>query len=186
MNSYTIALFVHIVGALGFFMALGAEWLSVRRMRRAASAEQAREWLDTVSGARRAGMASMLAILVAGFFMMAVGQLSGAWMIVAFWTMVVLAALAVGLSGRRMAAIRRAVRAESPPTPAELRQLLDHPQLWLAIQLRLALAFGIVFLMAVKPALAGSLLAIAVAAVIGAVAGLPGLARLRAPEEIAR
>jgi hypothetical protein len=33
MNYYSIVLFVHIGGALGFFVALGVEWISVGRLR---------------------------------------------------------------------------------------------------------------------------------------------------------
>jgi hypothetical protein len=45
MNDYSITLFLHIVGALGFFVALGLEWTSLRQLRRATTAEHLREWL---------------------------------------------------------------------------------------------------------------------------------------------
>jgi hypothetical protein len=55
MNDYSIVLFVHIVGALGFFVALGVEWLSLRHLRRATTAEQVREWIRVSTGVRRLG-----------------------------------------------------------------------------------------------------------------------------------
>ena len=33
MNYYSIALFLHVVGALGFFVVLGLEWTSLRQLR---------------------------------------------------------------------------------------------------------------------------------------------------------
>src|SRR5262245_58128370 len=38
MNDYSIALLLHVVGALGFFMALALEWTNLRQLRRATTA----------------------------------------------------------------------------------------------------------------------------------------------------
>jgi len=43
MNDYSIALFLHVVGALGFFVALGLEWTSLRQIRGAATSGQVRD-----------------------------------------------------------------------------------------------------------------------------------------------
>jgi hypothetical protein len=183
MSYYPIALFVHIVGALGFFVALGVEWISLRQLRGATTVEQVREWMRVATRVRRLGMAAMLTLLVSGFYMMAIAQVGGAWLIVAFWSLVLLAILAATLSFRRMAAIGRAVTVETGPLSPTLRQLLQHPLLWIAIQIRVAIALGIVFLMTVKPALSGALLTIGVAIVLGLVSALPIRGRQRAQEE---
>ena len=185
MSYYSIALFVHIVGALGFFVALGVEWISVRQLRRATTTEQVGVWVRVAPGVRRLGMASMVTILVAGFYMMLVAQLGAAWLIVAFWAMVLLAVLAVALSFRRVAAIGRAATAETGPVSPALHQLLRSPQLWIGIQTRVAIALGIVFLMTVKPALAGSLVTIGAATLLGLGAALPILGRGQARREAA-
>jgi hypothetical protein len=183
MSYYSIALFVHIVGALGFFVALGVEWMSVRHLRRATTAERVREWMGVAVGVRRLGMASMIALVVSGFFMMAIAQVGAAWVIVAFWALVLLAVLAVALSFRRMAAIGRAAAAETGSVSPDLYQLLHHPVLWIAIKTRVAMALGIVFLMSLKPDLSGSLLAIGIAIALGLASALPTLGRRRAQEE---
>jgi hypothetical protein len=134
-------------------------------------------------GVRRLGMAAMLALLVSGFSMMAIAQIGGTWVIVAFWSLVLLAILAVTLSFRRMAAIGRAMTAETGPLSPTLRQLLHHPLLRIGIHTRVAIALGIVFLMTVKPDLRGSLLAIGVATVLGLASAMPVLGRERAKEE---
>jgi hypothetical protein len=180
VNYYAMILFVHIAGALGFFVALGVEWISVRQLRAATMAEPVREWMRVATGVRRLGMASMLALLASGFSMMAIAQIGGAWLIVAFWSLILLAVLAVTLSFRRMRAITRAMATDSRAVSADLRALLRHPLLWIAIQIRVAIALGIVFLMTVKPDLVGSLLTIGVATVLGLVLALPILDRERA------
>ena len=45
MNDYSIALFLHIVGTLGFFLALGLEWTGLSQIRSAMTLEQVRSWM---------------------------------------------------------------------------------------------------------------------------------------------
>jgi hypothetical protein len=118
-------------------------------------------------------MASMLTILVSGFYMTATVWGGVAWIIVAFWTLVLVGGLPVALTGPRMAAIGRALTTEHGPVSPTLQHLKNHPLLWISIQTRVALALGIVFLMTVKPALGGSLLTIGVAMVLGFASALP-------------
>jgi hypothetical protein len=42
MTDYSIALFLHIVGALGLFVALGLEWTNLRYLQQVTTTEQAR------------------------------------------------------------------------------------------------------------------------------------------------
>jgi hypothetical protein len=125
----------------------------------------------------------MLTLLVSGFAMMAIARSIGAWMIVAFWSLILLSILAVTLSFQRMRAIKRAMTTLAGVISPTLHQLLCHPLLWIAIQTRVAIALGIVFLMTIKPDLSGSLLSIGVATVLGLVSALPVLGRERAQEE---
>lgn len=183
MNSYTIALFFHILGVLGFFMALALEWASQRHLWQATTTEQVREWLRVVTGATQIGTASMVLILVAGFTLMALGNISAAWVIVAFWAFVLLAILRAALTGPRLAAIRRAVKDEQGTVAAPLSHALHHPLLRVSIQTRLAMAVGIVFLMTVKPDLGGALLTVGGATVLGVVSAVFRLSGGRVPEK---
>jgi len=166
MNDYAIGLFVHIVGALGLFVALGLEWTSLLLRRRATTTEQVRERMGLASGVRGVSGASLATLLVSGLYLTATVWGGVAWIAVALGAMVLMAVLGAALSGPRLAAIGQAVEA-GPLAP------LPDPLLWVSIQTRLAVALGIVFLMTVKPDLNGSLLTIAVAAVLGLVAALP-------------
>jgi len=53
MTLYSLALFLHIVGALGLFIALGLEWTGLWYLRRAGTAEQAQQWLLAFTLLRR-------------------------------------------------------------------------------------------------------------------------------------
>ena len=185
MTTYSIALYFHIVGALGFFAALGLEWANLRRLQHLASTDQVRDWLRGFSGVRRLGAISMLTILVAGFYMMAIAHIDAAWLMVAFGTFILLMLLAMMLTGRWVTAIRLAVTSEQKVAAATLDPLLHHPMLAIGIQIRVAIALGAVFLMTVKPDLTGSLLAVGIAVLLGLASTLPMLSRERVPQKSA-
>jgi hypothetical protein len=182
MNYYSIALFLHVVGALGVFVALGLEWTSLRHLRRATTGEQVREWMRVSTGVGQVGIASMLTILISGFYMMATVWGGVVWIIVALGALVLVIVLGLALTGPRMAAIGRAVAAEKGTVSPTLHHLLHYPLLWISIQTRVAIALGIVFLMTVKPDLGGSLLTIGVAIVLGLASALPMPRRERVQE----
>jgi hypothetical protein len=173
MNYYSITLFLHIVSALGFFIALGLEWTRLRQMRNATTIEQVHASMRFYKSVRRLGMASMLTIIITGFYMMASIWGSVAWILVALGSLVLVIAITVVLTRPRITAIEPALTSEKGPLSPSLRQLATHPLLWISIQARVAIALGIVFLMTVKPGLGGSLLTIGVATVLGLAVSLP-------------
>jgi len=150
MNDDAIVVFLHIVGALGLFVAPGLERTSLLLLRRATTTGQSRERMRIASGVRGLSGAALATLLISGFYLTATVWGGVAWIAVA------------------LGAIGQAVE-HGPLAP-----VLD-PLLWVSIQIRVAVALGIVFLMTFKPELNGSLLAIAVAAVLGLVAALPAV-----------
>lgn len=182
ISLYSIALFLHIVGALGLFVALGLEWASLSYLRRAETVEQAREWLSMLNVQRRIYPISWLAILIPGFYMAAIAWRATAWIPTALGAVVLLAVLGAALTGRRMVPIGQSVATESGSISSPLRQRLDDPLLWASLRIRTAIALGIVFLMSVKPELIGSLLTIGVAVILGLAFRLP--ARGRTDEKV--
>lgn len=177
MTFYSIALFLHIVGALGFFVAFGLEWTSLLYLRRATTITQAREWLSVLGLLRWIGPASMGVILLAGFYMMATVWGGVAWIGIALAAMVLIAALGGILTGRRMAGIGQALAAERETLSLAFRERLNDPLLDTSLKIRVAIALGIVFLMTVKPALGGALLTIGVAVILGLASTLPRWSR---------
>ncbi|MCI0712248.1 MAG: hypothetical protein L0154_18990 [Chloroflexi bacterium] len=185
MNDYSIALFLHIAGALGFFAALGLEWISLRQLRRATTVEQVREWIRLPGEMARPSMVPMLMLLVAGIYMMATVWGGVAWIIVTLGAFVPMMFLGMGITARRMAAIKRTLETERGSLSPTLHQMLHHPLLWLALQTRVTMALGIVFLMTVKPDLMGSLLVMVVATAAGIIMSVPALTGKRVQRESA-
>src|SRR5215207_5889272 len=112
MSYYSIALFLHIVGALGFFVALGLEWTGLSQLRSATTSEQVRAWLRISKNADRFGMVSMLTILISATYMMATVWDMVAWINVSLGALVLGVVLTFALIGPRMAAIERALTTE--------------------------------------------------------------------------
>ena len=179
MTLYPIALFLHVVGALGLFMALGLEWTSLLYLRRAATAEQVREWVAIVARLRWVYAPSFVALLLTGFYMTAVAWTEAGWVGVALAALLLIASLGMVLTGRRMAPIVRAAAVEHGSLSPDLRHRLHDPLLWTSVQTRLAVALGIVFLMTVKPDLGGALLTTGAALLLGLVSTVPAWGRDR-------
>jgi hypothetical protein len=175
MTPYTIALFLHITGALGLFAAIGVEWTSLPRLRRTASLEQARLWLGVLGSLGPIGGPSALVLLVTGIYMMVTVWRGAAWPGIGLIAMVLIAVLGGVLTGRRVGSIARALPTQAGPLPPALAERLRDPVLVLSARLRAALALGVVFIMCTKPGMAGSLTAMGAALVIGLAAGLPAV-----------
>ncbi|MGH7571418.1 MAG: hypothetical protein ACREMK_06195 [Gemmatimonadota bacterium] len=171
MNLYSIALFLHVMGALGMFIALGIEWTSLRNLPRATTAQEARGWLGPFLLLRRIYPPSFLAILVTGIYMMAVSWGGAPWIVIGLFGLLALPALAV-VTGRRMRRLGPAIGAARGELDDSLRASVTDPALWLSLRLRMGLAVGIIFLMTVKPGWIGSLVAIALFTGIGAFVSL--------------
>ncbi len=186
MAVYVIALFLHIVGALGVFVALGLEWTGLRQIRSAMTLDVVRGWMRILSSLRRFGFAAMLMTVITGIYMMLRVWGVAAWAIVTLGSLVLLIVLSVALSAPRMAAIGRDLAAERGPLSTTFHTLANQPLLWISIQTRVGIALGIVFLKTAKPNLAGSLLTIGVAILFGLVAALYAPHRLPVQEGLGK
>lgn len=172
MNLYSLALFFHIVGALGLFAALGLEWARLHQIQGATNIEQIQASMKMYKSVRRFGMASMLTIFIFGVYLTMTWGLV-MWLITSLGALVLTILLTVVLTRPRMAAIEQALSVEEGLISPALQQLVNHPLLWISLHTRVAVTLGIVFLMTVKPGMGGSLLTIAVAVIIGLAASLP-------------
>jgi uncharacterized membrane protein len=169
MNNYSIALFLHIVGALGFFVALSLEWTGLSQLRSAKTLEQVRAWMGILKNVRKVGFVSMLTAVITGIYLMVRFWGGEAWLIVTVGSLVLIIALAQAVTAPRMAAIGQALGAEKGSISQNFHNLANNPLLWISIQTRAAIALGIVFLKIAKPDLGGSLLTIGVAILLGVV-----------------
>lgn len=179
MNSFSIALFLHIVGALGVSAALGLEWIGLSQIRSVAQPDEIRALLRVVKSTSRLGFISMLATVITGIYMVlaAVGWIP--WILVVIGALILVIVLTRVLTTPRMAVIGRALAKEKGPASQTFHNLVNDPILWISIQTRVAIVLGIVFLKIAKPNLVGSLLTIGVAIVLGLASALPVTRRER-------
>ncbi len=167
MNAFSIALFLHIVGALGLFVALGLEWTGLREMRKATLPEQIRAWMGVLKNTTRLGIPSMGMLLITGVYMVLTDVGWVPWILVVLGAIVLSSVLSMRLSAPRMAAMGRALAAETAPISESFHMLASHPILWISIQTRVAIGLGIIFLKIAQPELSGSLLVIGASIVLG-------------------
>jgi hypothetical protein len=182
MNIYSIALFLHIVGALGLSVALGLEWTGLRQIRSAVLPEQVRAWMGILKSTNKVGFPSMLTTVLTGIYMMLKAWGWAPWIVVTIGSLVLVIALSVALSKPRMMAIGQALAKEKGPASPTFHNLVNHPILWISLQTRVTIVLGIVFLKIIKPDLGGSLLTIGVAIMLGLASALPMPRRERAAE----
>jgi hypothetical protein len=167
MNLYSLALFFHVVGALGFFIALGLELFNLQQLQRLRTVEQVGEWFAATRAWRGLAGISMLVILVAGTYMTIAAWRGADWIGVAFTAMIVQGVIAGVLTMPRMRAIQKAMSGEHGVISPTLDNLLHHPLLWISMLVRLGIGLGIIYLMTVKPVLITSLVVMAISVVVG-------------------
>lgn len=171
MSPYVIAVFLHIVGALGLFAALGLEWASLYHLRRVATLDLAREWAKLLSALRFVGGPAAVTLLVTGIYLSATRWGHQGWIGLSLVGLLLIAVLSVTLTARRAGALVRALASEGGSDSVALGARLRDPVLLVSAWLRTALALGVVFIMVTKPSGADALTAMGVALVLGLAAG---------------
>jgi hypothetical protein len=173
MSIYTIVLFLHVSGAIGYFIGTGTWLFGFSALRRAQRVEQVRALVQLVGRSGPLLGISVLLILVTGLYMaLTAWGLQTGWIAIALISLVLIAPLGTALIEPRRRAIDRLAR-EAPdgPLPESLEQRTHDSVLLIALQTVAALLLGIVFLMTTKPSLVGSLIVMAVALALGLASG---------------
>lgn len=166
---YHIALFVHISGAVLFFIGLGLEWLGLNRLRQAERVEQVREVSALLHVLERLFPLSVVLLLGGGLYMtITTWGFTLAWLDAALVTLAALPIVGPRVNGRRLTRIRQMALAQPDgPLSASLRAQTTDPVLLFWSRIVALLGWWIVFLMTLKPDLFGTLAALGVAAVLG-------------------
>jgi len=174
MSIYTIVLFLHVSGAIGYFISTGTWLFGLSALRRARRVEQVRALTNLVGRSGPLFGISVLLILATGLYMaLTAWGLRTGWIDVALISLILIAPLGTAfIEPRRRAIDRLAREAPDGPLSQALEQRTQDPVLLTALQTLAALLLGIVFLMTTKPSLTGSLIVMAVALVLGLASGL--------------
>jgi hypothetical protein len=162
MTLYSIALFLHVVGALLLFVTLTVEGVVLRQLHRAATREAAQGAAAMLRLNRIVGPLSALGVLIPGLYMTATSWGWVGWIVVGLVAWALIAVLGAA-SGIRIQALER-----SPALLAGIRS----PIFLISWSTRVGISFGVVFLMTVKPGADAAALAALIAAAGGAALGV--------------
>lgn len=169
MNTYGLALFVHLCALLAAMSAGALSHLSEARMRDAPSVEALRSWAQLLDRLGKVFPVALFVLLGSGAYLVNRSwSWSSGWVDVSVVGVVLLFVSGGGVVRARGIALRRALMATPHgPVPREVQRLIrSHPAAF-ASWMNTGIAIAIVFAMAVKPAFAGSTAALAVGGMAG-------------------
>lgn len=175
MSLYTLALFVHVSGAIGAFVSLGIWLFGLAALRRARRVEQVRALAWLVIVASPFMVVSVLLLGLAGFVMaLSTWGLLTPWIAVSLVSVVFIGLIGAFVLDPRMRSIfAEAQAAPDGPLPDHLAVRTHDPLLETAAATLTTLLLGIVFLMTTKPELFTAILAMGVAFCLGLLVSLP-------------
>ena len=176
MTIYSAVLFIHVVSAIGLFIALAAEGAIVFRIRSVQSVEEARFLIRVFQRLRMVAIPSFLGVLVGGVYLASKWGRGFFWIPLALGATLLIMLIGGFVTGIRIAHLKKVLSSDEADVPIEatLAKARDNALL-ISYGLRMGLGMGIVFLMTAKPDLLGSLGALAA----GCGAGLLGAAWIR-------
>ena len=175
MSAYTVALFMHVSGAIGIFAGLSVWVFGVGALRRSQRVEQVRILAALIIRAGNLTVGSIIILGVAGFYMaLTVWGIGTPWILVATVAFALLAPGGLLIIDPRVQAIAKQARdLQDGALPEALAARTRDPLLGTGLNAYVACLFGIVFVMTNKPAVVESMLAIAIAVAIGVLTSLP-------------
>jgi hypothetical protein len=188
MPIYTLMLFVHIVGAIGTFIGVGVWLFAATALRRAQTVGQIRALTSLIQPSGVLAIVSILLLGGAGFYMgiTAWGE-RATWIIVATISFVLLAPFGVFVIDPRLRAVAKAAATvPDGPLPDALEARVRDPLAGIGLSVYICVLLGIVFLMTNKPSTGVSIIAMAVASLLGLILGVLLLlgARTRSRDDV--
>jgi hypothetical protein len=177
MSVYSIAIFLHVVGMLGLFVALGIERLILSNLAHATGTVEARAWIRSSSRLPALALSSIGLILLTGIYLAAS---TNAWAIP--WIQVSLGGLFLigffgAVAGIRMRAMGKTAMDDSGASIDAYRRSVADAALQTPTRTRLTTALAIVLLMVTKPGRSTSLVIIGAAVAIGLLWSVPTWSR---------
>ncbi|PLS08488.1 DUF2269 family protein [Neobacillus cucumis] len=166
---YSIVLFLHIIGALVMFVAVGITLLAMISMLNSRTTEALRNWAALAVELDGLLPFSVILILVPGLYLVfSSWGFGNAWIDLSLTILIIMTFMGPIINLRRLKAILSAAKAETNNIPSSgLLEKVRDRVLWNSVLIMTMLAFAIVFLMTVKLALAGSIITMVVAVVLG-------------------
>ena len=169
---YTISLYLHIVGALVLFSAVGIEWMILTNLRKSSTREGIGGWLGNFLILKNIFMTAFFLLLIPGIYMMAAIWQSAGFAIIGIIGLIVLSISGRFLSGSRLTAIRESLpKSESEVPLSDLLNKTRDSYLWDTFLIRLGAALGIVCTMTFKTDIVDSIILIIAGSILGFLVG---------------
>ncbi len=169
---YTISLYLHIVGALILFSAVGIELMCLTNLRKAGTRDSIIAWLNNFSILRKLFTTAFFFLLISGIYMMIEIWATAAFPIIGIIGLIALSISGGAVSGKRLEAIgKSAAQTESGIPLSELLLKVRDKFFWNAFLIRIFGSLGLVFIMTFKTDLIDSIIAVLISIFIGFVAG---------------
>ena len=173
---YRLMLFAHVLGMIGFFMALGVYVFGLAALRRARRVEQVRAICRMIFLTDAVVVVGILLLAAAGLSMaLTTWNVRIGWIAVAIVSFILIAPIGPLIVERRLHAVDAMARAtEEGPVPDALARRISDPTIGAALAVLIALLLGIVFLMTTKPvSVAEAIIPMLVALAAGLALGAP-------------
>jgi hypothetical protein len=176
MTIYSAVLFIHVVSALGLFIALATEGAIFFRIRTSQGLQEAKFFIRAFQRLRIIAIPSFLGILVGGLYLAQKWGRGTFWIPFALGATLLIMLIGGLVTGRRVARLKKVLSSTENDVSIEaIATKTKDNALLMSYGLRAGLGLAIVFLMTAKPELLGSLGAVAA----GCGAGLLGAAWMR-------
>ncbi|ETP69790.1 hypothetical protein G159_05530 [Planococcus glaciei CHR43] len=168
---YNVVLFLHILGAVIMFMAISILALSMLSLLHAKETKDVKRWSGlAVKTDALFPLSTLIIIVPALYLVFSTWGWGIAWINVSLAALLGTSFLGPIINLRRLKGILAAAEAETDSVPSsDLVRKVRDPVLWNSVSIMSMLVFGILFLMAVKLPLVGSLITMAIALVAGLV-----------------
>lgn len=164
---YNIVLFLHIAGAVIMFMAIAILALSMLSMLQSKDTENVKRWSGlAVKTDVLFPMSTLLIIVPALYLVFSTWGWGTAWINVSLAALLGASFLGPVINLRRLKGILAEAETDVVPSISLMNKVRDRV-LWNSVSIMAMLAVGILFLMAMKLALFGSLITMALAVAIG-------------------
>jgi len=151
MALHSVVLIAHITAVFVLCSVLSIEALSLVRLRRAFTFDEAHPWIEPVRRLRVFAVGSVLLIQISGVYLVHRASSFGkGWAMVAMGAFPALMAPFGNMTARRMRAIRKAFVSEER-SEADLLRMLRAPFLKLSLGVRAAAFLGVFVVVTLKP-----------------------------------
>lgn len=172
MSMYSVALYLHIIGAVGLFAGLGMEGIIYKNLKTAATPQQVLAWGIYMRSLRTVFLSSTLFLFVSGVFLVTEAWGWNAWVITGLILLIGLS-LYGSSTGKKIGMTIGSLVGKDGPLSDDVKNRISSPSIMKSYKVKITLALGIIFIMTIKPDWAGSIISIVLAFVFGLLLDLP-------------